>query len=136
MKAKHIVSLVLATGIFSAQAQTVSSFSNLRWNFGTSNSTFSGCNELVLDAIGDFSKGVSFLMPGVLNCRSGNANASVAVLGNGYFGVGSNSITIRLRLANGDQLFCDVLNLSTLSGSCRLQNSNATDIGFASISLK
>ena len=135
MKVKHIVSLVLAAGIFSAQAQNVSSFSNLRWNFGTSNSTLSGCNELIVDVIGDFSKGTSFLMPGILNCRFGSAIGGLAVLGSGYF-AGPNSISIRLRLPSGDQLFCDGLNSSTLSGSCRLQSSNLADIGFATISLK
>lgn len=137
MKLKLIVSLVLAAGIFSAQAQTfgVSSFSNLRLNFGSSNTTWSVCNELVLDAIGDFTNGTNFLMTGFLNCRPGSATVSATVLGNGYFS-GPNIIVIRLRMPNGDQLFCDGLNASTLSGSCRLQNSNLTDIGIASISLK
>jgi hypothetical protein len=135
MKLKHIVSLVLAAGVFSAQAQNVSSFSNLRLNFGTSNSAYSGCNELVFDAIGDFANGTSFLMPGSLNCRFGSTFGSLAVIGSGYF-AGPNIISIRLRLPIGDQINCDGLNASTLSGSCRLQSSNLTDIGFVNVSLK
>jgi hypothetical protein len=89
----------------------------------------------MLDAIGDFSNGSSFLMPGNFNCRSGSAEVGVVALGNGYF-TGSNTILFRLRMPNGDQLLCDGLNTSTLSGSCRLQNSNLADIGFVNISLK
>jgi hypothetical protein len=113
-----------------AQAQNVvTSFSALQWSMATAYSPYSSCNRVVLDASADYSGAVSFVLSGFLDCAT---TGRVPALGNGFFLSGSSdTVTLWLKLANGDQLFCK--SLYQLSGQCRLQNSATTDLGAVAI---
>ncbi|MEO8653814.1 MAG: hypothetical protein ABI409_06795 [Ramlibacter sp.] len=125
---KFLTFLVLIFLGATAQAQNVvSSFSSLQWSMETAYTPYSSCNRLILDASGDFVAGSSFVLSGFLDCAT---TGRVAALGNGFFR-DAEAVTMRLRLPNGDQIFCNVLN--QLSGQCRMQNSATADLGLVSI---
>lgn len=113
-----------------AQAQNVvTSFSALQWSMSTVYSPYSSCNRVILDASADYAGAASFVLSGFLDCAT---TGRVPALGNGFFLSGSSdTVTLWLKLANGDQLYCK--SLFQLSGQCRLQNSAAADLGSVSI---
>lgn len=122
------IALALSFLCVTAQAQNaVSSFSSLQWSMETAYSPYSSCNRLILDASGDFVAGSSFVLSGFLDCAT---TGRAATLGNGFFR-DDNTVTMRLRLPNGDQIFCNAL--SQLSGQCRMQDAATGDLGLVSL---
>ena len=126
---KLLTSLVLIFLGVTAQAQNVvSSFSALQWSMETAYSPYSSCNRLILDASADYVAGASFVLSGFLDCATAGR---VAALGNGFFFSDGETVTLWLRLATGDQIFCKALY--QLSGQCRVQNSAMADLGLLSV---
>ena len=131
----RLAALLLGLLPLAAHAQApVVAYTNLQWTFSTAHPSWSGCNELVLDAMGNFTSGVSFLLTGYMGCVINATPGQTSVMGNGWLGNGTASM--RLRLPNGDQLFCENLSLQTLSGACRMQSSLATDAGAATVTFR
>lgn len=125
---KLLTFLVLVLLGVTGQAQNVvTSYSSLQWSIATASTPYSSCNRLILDATGDFVAGSSFVLSGYLDC---SVTGRILALGNGFFRE-DGTVTMRLRLPTGDQIFCNVLD--QLSGQCRMQNAATADLGSVSI---
>jgi hypothetical protein len=132
--AKRILLCVLVFLSTSAAAfgyGTTTTYSDISWFFSSNASPFSfnSCDNMLLDATGDWTNSDKFILYGYISCP----NTTFIVTGSGYRNnLGGLSFVI---YSGGDVLRCDLL--STLSGTCTvLDIASNTVAGSASISLQ
>lgn len=126
---KFAAALALFASAFAAQAQVYGStntYSNLAWDFFSSQSGFQNCTTLYLDATGDFSNSSNYVMYGDLSCSGG----SYLVTGSGYFD-GAGGFNLQLVLGVSHKLLC--VSLPNLTGTCTIYNNSGTQTGTAFI---
>jgi len=131
---KKIAALAVLALSGLAQGQTLSStftYSNLTWSFSTSQSGFTGCTQLFVDATGDIYNSDSFSAYGQLFCPG--LGGSYASYGTAYFDA-SNNFNMTLTLGPSFQLVCTNLNGGSLSGTCTIFNNTGSSTGTANIS--
>lgn len=117
-----------------AQAQTLATtltYSNLAWGLTTTLSGYTACNELRIDASGDFASSTKFIAYGVLNCPATATGYTVA--GSGYIGF-DGSINMAFFMSNGMALQCP--RLVNLAGTCTFHNAAGVQVGTATLALK
>ena len=132
MKISQLIPFLLVTAITSAHSQVVTSFNGVKWSFETDNNVLKECKELQLDVMGEFQRGNSFVASGALNCTFGTVPGSIATLGHGYFTpVG---VVLLVKIPNGYQVNCELG--PKFSGSCKLKDIVASDIGVVTLLLK
>lgn len=124
------------TGLVHAQTlSTAQTYANLVFSFSSSlksgSNDYTVCNELRVDATGDFVNSTKFLVYGALNCPS-TATAYTAA-GSGYFGFDA-SVNMAFLLGSGLTLQCP--RLVGLAGTCNLNNTAGVTVGTATIALK
>jgi len=132
--ARAALPLLMAGSMGLAQAQTLATtqtFSNLAFSLTTTLSGYTACNELRLDASGDFASSTKFVVYGVLNCPSTATGYTLA--GSGYVGF-DGSINWAFFMSNGMALQCP--RLVNLAGSCTFHNGAGVQVGTATIALK
>lgn len=125
--------LALAFSSVAVQAQVyydyVTSYSNLAWDFVSSQSGFTGCTTLYLDVAGNFTNGDHYAMYGKLYCPS--LGGFYNVDGSGYFS--GNTFNLSVELGVSHKLVCTNISSSSLSGSCQIYNNTGSVTGTASI---
>lgn len=121
----------LATCTVAAHGQTTTTFSNLAFSLTTTLAGYTACNELRLDASGDFANSTKFVVYGVLNCPSTATGYTLA--GSGYIGF-DGSINWAFFMSNGMALQCP--RLVNLGGACTFHNGAGLQVGTATIALK
>ena len=122
---------LLATGpAMAIEVGTASVYSGVTWSFSSSVSGLQGCNQLYMDANGDFQKSSGFVLYGALNCPS--LGGGYAAVGNGYFG-NEGLFDMTITFGSGSQIACSRLNRSTLSGVCSIYNATGSQIGTAKL---
>lgn len=129
-----VLPLLLASAAGLAQAQSVATtttFANLAFSLNTTLSGYTACNELRLDASGDFASSTKFIVYGVLNCPSTATGYTLA--GSGYVGF-DGSINWAFFMSNGMALQCP--RLVNLAGSCTFHNGAGVQVGTATIAPK
>lgn len=103
-------------------------FSGLTWSVSTGVSGLTSCNQLRLDASGDFVDSSSFALYGTYNCPA--LGGGYAATGVGYFDT-SGLFNMTITFSNGWQITCVRLNASTMSGACGISNSVGASVGTA-----
>ena len=131
-----LVSLCGVVGIAGAQTtKAPQTYSNVAFAFSTSlvspTIDFTVCNELRVDATGDFVNSTKFVVYGVLNCATTGKGYTAA--GSGYIGF-DGSINMAFLLGNGLSVQCP--RLVNLSGSCDINNTAGVKVGTATLTLK
>lgn len=124
---KLLAALALCAGAVTAQAQTygyTNTYSGLAWDFFSSQSGFTSCTTLFLDATGDFTNSSNYSMYGDLSCSGG----SYFVSGTGYFDSGG-GFNLQLDLGIAHKLQC--ISLPGLTGNCTIYNNSGTSTGTA-----
>lgn len=127
---------LLALGVLAplAQAQTLATtltYANLAFSLTTTLSGYTACNELRIDASGDFASSTKFVAYGVLNCPSTATGYTLA--GSGYIGF-DGSINMAFFMSNGMALQCP--RLVNLAGACTFHNAAGLQVGTATLALK
>jgi hypothetical protein len=124
---------LLATGpAMAINTGAASVFSGVTWNVSFIVSGLQGCNQVYLDASGDFAQSTRFALYGGLNCPS--LGGGYAAVGSGYFG-SNGTFNMTINFGSGSQIICGNLNRSTLSGVCNVFNSAGPQIGTALLTL-
>jgi hypothetical protein len=130
--------MALIGGLGVAQAQTLGTaqtYSNIVFSFSTTlksgSADYTVCNELRVDATGDFVHSTKFVVYGVLNCASSATGYTAA--GSGYIGF-NGSINMSLLLGTGLYLQCPTL--VNLVGNCDINNAAGVKVGSASLAVK
>ena len=131
-----LVSLCGVVGIAGAQTTGApQTYSNVAFAFTTAlvspTIDFTVCNELRVDATGDFVNSTKFVVYGVLNCATTGKGYTAA--GSGYIGF-DGSINMAFLLGNGLSVQCP--RLVNLSGSCDINNTAGVKVGTATLTLK
>lgn len=135
---KFLALVGLCSAVSTAGALTSGSpqtYSNVAFGFSTtlksSTIDFTVCNELRVDATGDFINSTKFVVYGVLNCA--NTATGYTAAGSGYIGF-DGTINLAFLLGNGLSLQCP--RLVNLSGSCDINNTAGVKVGTATLTLK
>lgn len=131
-----LVGLCAAVGTASALTSGApQTFSNVAFGFSSTLKSgtidFTVCNELRVDATGDFVNSTKFVVYGVLNCATTATGYTAA--GSGYIGF-DGSINMAFLLGNGLSVQCP--RLVNLSGSCDINNTAGVKVGTATLTLK
>lgn len=126
------ISLVATGPAMAIGYGTPSVYSGVTWNVLSNASGVQGCNQVYLDANGDFQKSSGFVLYGSLYCPS--FGGSYSAVGNGYFGT-NGSFNMTITFGSGSQIICGGLNGSSLSGVCNVFNSTGSQIGTARLTL-
>jgi len=125
---------LLCAGLGTGQAQTLAptqTYSNIAFSLSTALAGYTSCNELRVDASGDFVGSTKFALYGVLNCPSTATGYTLA--GSGYIG-SDGSINMAFFMSNGVALQCP--RLVGLAGNCSFHNAAGLQVGTAAIALK
>jgi hypothetical protein len=105
----------------------VFSLSNVTQSLGIPSS----CNEIRIDASGDFANSTKFTLFGALNCQTTGTAYSLA--GSGYFGF-DGTLNMAMIMGNGLALRCPTL--AGYAGNCTFHNSAGVQVGTATVALK
>jgi hypothetical protein len=125
---------LLATGPAMAIGYgTASVYSGVSWSLSSSVSGLQGCNQLYMDASGDFAQATGFVLYGAVNCPS--FGGGYAAVGPGYFGT-QGAFNMTINFGSGSQIICGNLNGSTLSGVCGVYNSTGFQLGTVRLTLQ
>ncbi len=106
-------------------------YANLAFDLVTTLSGYSACNELRLDASGDFVNSSKFVVYGVLNCPATASGYTLA--GSGYVGF-DGSVNMAFFMSNGMALQCP--RLVGLAGNCSFHNAAGLQVGTAVVTLR
>lgn len=123
--------LLLAAAAAASQAQTATTtmtYTDVTWGLATTLSGYTACNELRVDASGDFTRSTKFVVYGVLNCPTTATGYTLA--GSGYVGF-DGSINMAFFMSNGMALQCP--RLVNLAGSCTFHNGAGVQVGTATL---
>jgi hypothetical protein len=126
--------LLLAAATATSQAQTLAStqtYSNIAFSLTPAPPNYSACNELRIDASGDFASSTKFVVFGVLNCPTTATGYTLA--GSGYFGF-NGSLNMSFFMSNGLWMQCPTL--VNLAGTCTFHNGAGVQVGSTAIALK
>jgi hypothetical protein len=124
---KMLSALALCASALTAQAQVfgnTNTYSGLAWDFFSSQSGFTSCTTLFLDATGDFTNSSNYTMYGDLSCTGG----SYLVSGSAYFD-GGGGFNMQLELGISHKLLC--ISLPGATGTCTIYNNSGTQTGTA-----
>ena len=128
----QLVIAFLTASVSNAQTfGSASTYSGLTWSVSTSIPDLFYCNQLLLDATGDFYNSTNYVVYGALNCPA--LGSGYASSGNAYFGIdGSFNMTVSIGV--GVKLVCVNLSGATLGGSCAIFNALGAQLGTAFVS--
>jgi hypothetical protein len=110
---------------------TTNTYINLAWNLSGVGSPFSGCNELILDGVGDLTHGNKVTIYGVMNCPSQSGGYGVS--GVAYLGI-DGTFNMTVNIGSIATIACP--RLIGLNGACTIYLSSGTTLGTASLFFK
>ena len=105
-------------------------YSNLNWNFSSTVSGISSCNNMRLDGSGNLAVSTSLLAYGAINCPA--IGIGYSVTGSAFIDV-NGLFNMSLTFGPGNQLICARLSQVTLSGVCSVLNASGAQVGTAFI---
>lgn len=112
-------------------AAATTTYANLAFGLTTTLSGYTACNELRVDATGDFAASTKFVVYGVLNCPSTATGYTLA--GSGYVAF-DGTVNMAFFMSNGMAVQCP--SLVNLAGTCTFHNAAGLQVGTATVSLK